>query len=278
MTAVNDGGVAVDEAARPLEHWGFLARPDLPDREGLAYLLVALRSPPTLRHFDPEVVEYWSSENGRGVRCSLSRETPMPLAAPFSWGSIQIVDRLRVTNEYLTFGGSLRADRVEHAVIAVFTSPVPLLRRGGHSQGWDPGADSLGAHFGRFLAAVDCVPGFERTAAATDPLTRYAAFLVDTTTRYCRAAALPRPQAELLALLRREVRRIQQADQSAWQRGVALWHEMEANAQGRPPDSATALWRRPSVPGSDSVTRARCSNAAGFEASGALAGPRRRTP
>ena len=44
------------EAAQRLADWGFLAEPDLPDRPGPAYLLVALRDRPTLRHYDPEVV------------------------------------------------------------------------------------------------------------------------------------------------------------------------------------------------------------------------------
>ena len=41
---------------------GFLASPDLPDRPGPAYLLVAVRDAPTLRHFDPETIEYWVTE------------------------------------------------------------------------------------------------------------------------------------------------------------------------------------------------------------------------
>ena len=36
-----------------------------------------------------------------------------------------------------------------------FTSPAPLLRRGGHSQAWDPPAEWLGGFFGRLLLAVD---------------------------------------------------------------------------------------------------------------------------
>jgi hypothetical protein len=38
---------------------GFLAGPDIPDRPGPAYLLVALRDHPTLRHYDPERIDYW---------------------------------------------------------------------------------------------------------------------------------------------------------------------------------------------------------------------------
>ena len=55
------------DAASRIRHWGFLANPDLPDRPGPAYLLVALRAAPSLRHYDPESVDYWVTEVGRGA-------------------------------------------------------------------------------------------------------------------------------------------------------------------------------------------------------------------
>jgi hypothetical protein len=124
-------------AAPFLANLGFLASPDLPDRPGPAYLLIALREAPTLHHYDPEAVDYWVSDAGRGRRRTLTRATALPIVTDFSWGLIRIVDRLDVTNEYLTFGGRVSADFVDGVLIAVFTSPSPLLRRGGHSQAWD---------------------------------------------------------------------------------------------------------------------------------------------
>ena len=91
---------AVDVAPR-IGRWGFLAHPDLPDAPGPAFLLVALRPAPTLQHYDPEAIDYWISQAGRGERRTLTRETPMPRSEDFSWGLIRLVDRLRVTNEYL---------------------------------------------------------------------------------------------------------------------------------------------------------------------------------
>ena len=134
MAVMRPNPVRVDPAsAAPLvKDLGFVASSDLPDRPGAAYLLVALRDTPTLHHYDPESVEYWVSEGGRGVRRTLTRKTRLPLETDFSWGLIRIVDRLHVTNEYLTFGGRLSADVVDGVVVAVFTSPAPLLRRGGH--------------------------------------------------------------------------------------------------------------------------------------------------
>jgi hypothetical protein len=201
---------------------GFLAYSDLPDRPGPGYLLIALRQEPTLRHYDPEAVEYWVTEADRGVRRTLTRETRLPIETEFSWGPIRIVDRLHETNEYLTFGGHVSADVVDGVVIAVFISPAPLLRRGGHSQAWDEGAESLGAFFGRFLIAVDYAPGFEARAAQADPVTRYAAFLADAMARYRTSPVLRREQPDLWALLQAEGRRLRANHPTEWSAGEVL--------------------------------------------------------
>ena len=170
-------GLRATEVAGQIDHWGFLAYPDLPDGPGPAFLLVALRPTPTLQHYDPEAVDYWVTDGGRGSRRTLTHDTAMPRSEDFSWGMIRLVDRLGVSNEYLTFGGHLDAASIDDVVVAAFSSPAPLLRRGGHSQGWDEGADAIGAFFARIMVAVDFKPDFERTFAAAEPLTRYAAFV-----------------------------------------------------------------------------------------------------
>jgi hypothetical protein len=209
-------------AASRLAGLGFLASSDLPDRPGPAFLLVALREQPTLRHFDPELVEYWVTEDGRGVIRTLTRASTLPLATEFSWGLIRITDRLHVTNEYLSFGGSLRAERVGDLVVATFTSPAPLLRRGGHSQGLDPGADALGAWFGRLLLAVDFVPGFERRVADAPATARYAGFLSDAIARYRSSEPLRTAHPDLCNLLVAEARRVRDLDPAAWRVGEDL--------------------------------------------------------
>lgn len=215
-------GLTPAAAAPLLEDLGFLSSSDLPARPGPAYLLVALRDRPTLHHYDPEVIEYWVSQADRGARRILTRDTMMPLEADFSWGMIRIVDRLHVTNEYLTFGGRLSADTIGGVVIATFISPAPLLRRGGHSQGWDPGAESLGAFFGRFLLAVDYTPGFEALAAEADPVTRYAAFVADAMARYRTSPVLRAQQAELATVLQAEEHRLEVEHPVQWAAGDAL--------------------------------------------------------
>ena len=162
------------------------------------------------------------SEQNRGRRAAISHDTPMPLERSFSWGLIRIVDRLKVSNEYLTFGGDLSADSVDDAVVAVFTSPAPLLRRGGHSQVWDPPAEWLGAFFGRLLLAVDYEPGFEALVATAEPLARYAAFVADCTARY-RASIMRRlDQPDMCALTEAEDRRLRHEHPNAWVAGDEL--------------------------------------------------------
>jgi len=213
-------------AAALLADVGFIASPDLPDRPGNACLLVALRPAPTLRHYDPELVEYWASLDGRGERRSLTGESRMPVNTAFSWGPIRIVDRLAVANEYLGFGGDLAVDRVDGIVVVVFTSPAPLLRRGGHSQGWDPGADSLGAFFGRLQVAVDYLSGFEARLAAATPVARYAAFLIDLVAQYRRSDRLRSSEAPLATLVEGEARRLRTAHRTDWLAGEALVREV----------------------------------------------------
>jgi hypothetical protein len=74
---------------------GFLVHPDLPDRPGPACLLIAIRSEPTLRHFDPEAVEYWVTEAGRGARRTLTRDTRMRVETEFGdlWALLQAEER-----------------------------------------------------------------------------------------------------------------------------------------------------------------------------------------
>jgi hypothetical protein len=215
------------DAAGLLANLGFIACSDLPDRPGPAYLLVAFRPEPSLRHYDPECVEYWVTVDGRGGQRALTRETQLPVDGEFSWGLIRIVDRLQVSNEYLTFGGHLAAASIEGTTVAVFTSPAPLLRRGGHSQGWDDGAESVGAFFGRLLVAVDYTKGFETQLAEAHPLARYSAFLSDIVGRYRTSAALRSGHPELWMLLDAQERNLRRDHPVEWSEGVALLRAAE---------------------------------------------------
>jgi len=218
-----DHGPDPATAGHLLAEWGFLANPDLPDQPGPGYLLVALRASPTLRHYDPELVEYWANRGGRGIRATLARSTTMPLDTTFSWGQIRVVDRLGISNEWLTFGGELAAAAVDETkVAAAFVSPAPMLRRGGHSQGWDRGADNLGAFFGRLMVAVDYAPGFEALAAAASPLARYAAFVADLDTRFAASPGLRTTEPGLWHLIDHEAARLRRDHATDLAAGQAL--------------------------------------------------------
>ena len=235
MSAVQPNDLELDPlvldpagAAPLLANLGFIASSDLPDGPGPAYLLVAFRAEPTLRHYDPERVEYWLTDRRRGTRRTLTRDTRLPIRSDFSWGMIRIVDRLRASNEYLTFGGSLAAAPIDGTVVAVFTSPAPILRRGGHSQGWDQAAECVGAFFGRLMVAIDYVPGFEARMAEAEPVVRYAAFVADAVARYRASSALRSEQPELWALLEVEERRLRTDPPTDWTTGVELLRECQS--------------------------------------------------
>jgi hypothetical protein len=173
-------------SAQFLQNLGFLLTPDMPSQSAClpTYLLVAMRPRPTLLHFDPERVDYWVDADGRGIPASLDRHARLPYDGRFAWGLMSVVDRLEVSNEYLSFGGHLSAAAVDGVVVAVFASPAPILCRGGHSQSWDPDAQSLAAFFARLRAAVGASRELEARLATVRPMTLYAAWIVDSATRY----------------------------------------------------------------------------------------------
>jgi hypothetical protein len=220
-------------ASELLADWGFLADPDLPDRPGPAYLLVAIRAKPTLRHYDPELVEYWiTGSKGFGARETITYASRLPRESDFGWGRISVIDRKGVTNRYLTFGGQLRAERIDGEVVCVFESPAPLLRRGGHSQGWDTGAYSVGGFFGRFRAAAGYQHEFETLAARTDPLTRYAAFVNEFMVRYRSSEYLRDHYPKLWTIMIGEEHRMKSEHAAEWRAGAELLEATKRVASG----------------------------------------------
>jgi hypothetical protein len=216
------GPVPPDLAASLLSRLGFLAVADLPDRPGPGLLLVAIRDRPTLRHYDPERVTFWVADGERGIRRTIDRSTATPVATEFAWGLIRIEDRLHVTNEYLAFGGRVEADRVDDAVLVRFVSPAPILRRGGHSQGIDEGAETLGGWFGRLRSAIDEAPAVEARITLAEPLEVYAAFLADTIEQLNANATIRSVYADLACLLRAEGVRLREERPDVWRRGAEL--------------------------------------------------------
>ncbi len=143
-----------------------------------------------------------------------------------------MVDRKGVANRYLTFGGTLQAERVDGEVICVFESPAPLLRRGGHSQGWDTGAHSVGGFFGRFRAAAGYEHDFETLAAEKDPITRYAAFVSEFVARYRSSEYLRDHYPKLWTIMVSEEKRLQRQHPAEWAGGAELLESTKRVASG----------------------------------------------
>jgi hypothetical protein len=147
--------------------------------------------------------------------------------AEFSWGRVAVVDRLGIENAFATLGGDVSLDRVEpDLAVAVFASPGPILRLGGHSQDVDQAALELGAFFGRMMVPIDFEPGVEEAISAATPLERYAAFVGYESRRYARHGALRNDQPVIASAMAAEAWRLRSEDLAAWQAGAALLGRM----------------------------------------------------
>ena len=174
-----DDGRWLEGAGKILSNLGFeLVEPDRTSNDETSHLLAALRPQPTLQHFDPDTIDYWISDGARGHTAGLDRETGFPVAADYAWGRITLTDRLGVKNEFLSFGGALRAQMTADTTVLVdFSSHAPILRWSGHSQTTDPLAAEIGAFFARIKVPIDFVPGAEAIVSKAAPRTLYCAFI-----------------------------------------------------------------------------------------------------
>lgn len=203
---------------------GFLLAHDLPGDGQDALLVVALRDAPTLRHFDPELLTFWrTDELGRGRSRELTIDSPMPFDLACSWGPIEIVDRLGESNTFFTVGGRLRAAMVGDGVAVVtISSPGPILSRGGHSQPYDRLAAELTAFFARVLVPIDFVPGAEATVGRASPSTRYAAFLQYDLRRIGESELVREAYGHDARVVRAEADRLRRRHPTDWDAGAAL--------------------------------------------------------
>ncbi len=221
-------GITFDEAAHHVESLGFLdVNGTAPQAPGGANLVVALRERPTLVHFDPERVDHWIVEAGRGRPAEITRKTTLPLERPFSWGTIRVVDRLDVFNSFLTFGGIVRAvARDASTTLVVFSSHAPILRSTGHSQGVDLSTGEVGAFFARMMIPIDYTPGAEGRTAAAAPMALYAAFHVSMEARLDASEELRASHPAFGAWCRRERQRLATAFGPDWAAGGLLATEL----------------------------------------------------
>jgi hypothetical protein len=210
------------QAADFLGDLGFLVVPGAPGRDSTAYLLVAMRTRPTLAHYDPESVLYWTYQGLHDGPACLDLTVPLPIDQPFSWGTVRITDRLGIANEYLTFGGRLVVEQVDGARIAVFATPGPMIRRGGHSQGWDPGSAHLAAYFARLRAHLGRDRELDLRVTRLNPLARYAAYLAGALNGFAEAPALSADRHAELHHMRVEADRLHHDHPDDWAAGLRL--------------------------------------------------------
>jgi hypothetical protein len=228
--ALDWGGDWLAETQRELAHLGFVLRDgSSPGATPGPRLLVALRDHPTLEHFDPEVVTYWATRDGRGRVATLDRSAAVPHVAPWSWGPVRVTDRIPVSNGFLGFGGTLLVDAIDGTTTyAAFTSRAPIVRWAGHSQGVDPLVDEVGAFFARLMVPVDYQPDAEARVATTDPEALYATFLAHSIERLHRSRRLREADPRTGGWLEHEGRRLQAEAPRHWAEGVELlgWLEL----------------------------------------------------
>jgi hypothetical protein len=231
-----DGGRWAEEAGRVLADLGFeLAEAEHDDGSETSHLFVALRPKPTLQHFDPEKIDYWVVEGGRGRAAQLDCGGRLPVATEYAWGRIKLTDRLGVENEFLSFGGTLRAEMAADSTVLIdFGSEAPILRWSGHSQVSDPLAADIGAFFARLMVPIDFAPGAEALISGAAPLTLYCAYVQYVRERLTRSPSLRDANTWLWDWSSRESQRMQADAIDDWQAASQLRQQldaMEANAR-----------------------------------------------
>jgi hypothetical protein len=223
FSAASAGNSWVERVGQALENLGFCLIEAYPSADDTGRLLVALRPVPTLSHFDPEQIDYWVSEAGRGKATSMDLTASFPVDGRFAWGRITLCDRLGVTNQFLSFGGDVHAERIPDSTVLVeFSSLSPILRWSGHSQALDPLTAEAGAFFARMKVPIDFVAGAEALVAAAAPRTLYCAFIQHVRERLSKAPSMRDANRWLAGHSAREYQRLEAASPEDWKAALEL--------------------------------------------------------
>ncbi len=219
-----------ESTARILENLGFeLVEPDRTQGSETSHLLVTIRPQPSLKHFDPETVDYWINDGVHGHAAKLERESRYPTVGDYAWGQIGLTDRLGVQNVFLSFGGTLRALMAADAAVLIdFSSNAPILRWSGHSQVTDPLAAEVGSFFARIKVPIDFVPGAEALVSKAGPLTLYCAFIQNVRERLEQAQTLREANRWLADWSSREGRRMEADFADGWNAAAELRRQLSA--------------------------------------------------
>jgi hypothetical protein len=140
-----------------------------------------------------------------------------------------LTDRLGVRNEFLSFGGALKAQMNPDATVLVdFGSHAPILRWSGHSQGTDPLAAEVGAFVGRLKVPIDFVPGAEAMLAKAAPEALYCAFIQSVRERVARTRGVRDSNRWLADWSSREGKRMETTAADSWKAAIELRRQLEA--------------------------------------------------
>lgn len=212
------------QTQRELAHLGFELRDgSLPGSHPGPRLLVGFRQMPTLEHFDPEEVTFWEARGGRGRVATLTSKVDVPASRPWSWGQVRVTDRIPVSNQFLGFGGTVLVGALDgESVYAAFTSPAPIVRWAGHSQGVDPLVDEIGAFFARLMIPIDYQEGAEARVAEASPEALYAVFLAHSLERINASRRLADADPVVAGWVRHEADRLAHDAPTRWSEGAAL--------------------------------------------------------
>lgn len=215
-------------AAALVEDLGFVLV-HAPDENGspCSHLVVAFRETPAKTHFDPERMTFWRITPGDIERAELDRKRLPEQPVSASWGAVRIVDRLGVSNAFLTFGGVLRSFPGDpDPSIVIVDSAAPILRWHGHSQEVDPLALEVAVFFARLRLPVTTERATELRIAGIDPVALYAAFVADLRARYQAAPALDAIHPGTSEWLAHEARRLGQTAADRWNDGQELLRDL----------------------------------------------------
>ena len=128
-----------------------------------------------------------------------------------------------MSNQFLGFGGTLLVDALDGlCVYAAFTSPAPIVRWAGHSQGVDPLVDEIGAFFARLMVPIDYQEGAEARVAEAAPETLYGVFLAHSMARIKASTRLRDADPEVAGWVRHESSRLAHDAPGHWREAQEL--------------------------------------------------------
>ena len=185
--------IGEDKILSVMDGWGYYLHEKIhAGHLGYSNLLVAIREPPTRKHFDPElIILQLCDKNGAASSSSLKKKFSAQVPQPVCPGQINLYDRKNKRIDFFTFGGTLDAITAPDETIYWLHSSAPILEIVN-----DPAnvADQLAAEVQLMLAVLkahwDDDLGFAQRLGQLEPFQFYLAALESILMRYQQTSAL----------------------------------------------------------------------------------------